>query len=96
MIYLIEDKTSRRNDYGWTDDKISSMSDLITVIANASELKDLSSEILANGNIILFHESFAQRENYENRNEVNIFLSSLQETNNETTIIAAFMFKYYI
>lgn len=82
MIYLIEDKTSRRNDYGWTDDKISSMSDLITVIANASELKDLSSEILANGNIILFHESFAQKENYEKRNEVNIFLSSLQETNN--------------
>ena len=45
MIYLIEDKTSRRNDYGWTDEKLSSMNELITVVENATQLSALMDEI---------------------------------------------------
>ena len=82
MIYLIEDKTSRRNDYGWTDENIMSMSDAITVVADATKLKELSSQILTAGSVILFHESFAQRENYEKQNDVYSFLSNLQKTDN--------------
>ena len=62
MIYLIEDKTSRRNDYGWTNEKISTKSDIITVIENAAELIKMMPEILMDGNVVLFHESFSRIE----------------------------------
>ena len=79
MIYLIEDKTSRRNDYGWTDEKLSSMNELITVVENATQLSALMDEIKEDGNVVLYHESFTQRENQELTNEVNAFLHSIEE-----------------
>ena len=80
MIYLIEDKTSRRNDYGWTDEKLSSINELITVVENATRLSALMGEIKADGNVVLYHESFTQRENRERTDEVKNFLLSLEKS----------------
>lgn len=80
MIYLIEDKTSRRNDYGWTDEKLSSMNELITVVENATQLSVLMDEIKEDGNVVLYHESFTQRENQERTDEVKSFLLSLEKS----------------
>ena len=81
MIYLIEDKTSRRNDYGWTDEKLSSMNELVTVVENATQLSALMDEIKEDGSVVLYHESFTQRENQELTNEVNAFLRSIEGLN---------------
>ena len=79
MIYLIEDKTSRRNDYGWTDEKLSSINELVSVVENATQLSTLMDEIKKDGNVVLYHESFTQRENQEQTNKVNAFLLSIEE-----------------
>ena len=77
MIYLIEDKTSRRNDYGWTDEKLSSINELITVVDNTTRLSALMGEIKADGNVVLYHESITHRENRERTDDVKNFLLSL-------------------
>lgn len=80
MIYLVEDKTSRRNDYGWTDDKISKMSDIITVVENATVLINLMEKIKTCGNVILYHESFTRIENDDNTKIVNDFLKEIEQS----------------
>ena len=82
MIYLIEDKTSRRNDYGWTNEKISTLSDIITVIDNTQFLKVMMPDIIHEGNVVLYHESFAQMETYDNVEVINKFLSQIVEASN--------------
>lgn len=82
MIYLIEDKTSRRNDYGWTDEKVSSLNDVITVVENATILIELIPEILNSSNVVLYHESFTKNETYEKGEKVKSFIQSLEETQN--------------
>lgn len=82
MIYLIEDKTSRRNDYGWTNEKIATMNDIITVIENSKRLKVMMPDIIHEGNVILYHESFAQMETYDNVEEINKFWSQVAEAGN--------------
>ncbi len=82
MIYLIEDKTSRRNDYGWTNEKISTKSDIITVIENAAELIKMMPEILMDGNVVLFHESFSRIETNDKVKKINDFISQIVNTGN--------------
>lgn len=82
MIYLIEDKTSRRNDYGWTNEKISTMSDVISVIENATKLIEMIPEILTDGNVVLFHESFSCMETNEKVEKINDFISQIVNTGN--------------
>ena len=63
MIYLLEDKTSRRNDYGWNDSKVTSLSNVLVLIDNATKLEEYYSEILNdNDSVVLFHESFFENE----------------------------------
>ena len=76
-IYLIEDKVSRRNDYGWTDEKLSTISD-VCAIDNAYRLQELLSEILKDdSNIIIYHESFINSANDVAREFVLSFESNL-------------------
>ena len=82
MIYLIEDKTSRRNDYGWTNEKISTKSDVITVIENGAKLIKMMPEILMDGNVVLFHESFSRIETSDNVKKINDFISQIVNTGN--------------
>ncbi len=82
MIFLIEDKSSRREDYGWSDKKISSTSEILTVVENAISLNKLWPDIFKCGNVILFHESFAQRETVENKKLVYSIQSRLENSDN--------------
>lgn len=59
MIYLLDDKKSRQNDYGWNENKFQLYSDSIKPIYLYDEIKEISSKkILSSNNIVLFHESF--------------------------------------
>lgn len=82
MIYLVEDKTSRRNDYGWTDERLSSLSDVITVVDNATKLFELIPDIFNSSNVVLYHESFTKNESYDNERQIRDIIHSLEETQN--------------
>ncbi len=80
MIYLVEDKTSRRNDYGWTDQRLSSFSDVITVVDNATKLFELITYIFDSCDVVLYHESFTKNESYDNERKIRAFIHSLEES----------------
>ena len=75
MIYLIEDKTSRRNDYGWSDYRIAQYEDTITVVDSIQDLLNYSNTILSSNNILLYHESFANTADYDQKIELGTFLN---------------------
>ncbi|HPX75997.1 MAG TPA: hypothetical protein PLW77_05380 [Bacteroidales bacterium] len=56
MIYLIDDKTTRQNDYGWSKDKFNQYENDICLISNYEEYQRLN--ILSDNSIILIHDSF--------------------------------------
>jgi CheY-like chemotaxis protein len=60
MIYLFDDKINRQLDYGWNEEKFLKYSSNIVPIPLYSTIQNeqTKSEIFAQGNIILFHESF--------------------------------------
>lgn len=76
MIYLIEDKTSRRNDYGWSDKRIEDYKDSIQVIDSVKALLDYSDSLLQADSILLYHESFATPADNEQKDEIDSFLDS--------------------
>lgn len=79
MIYLIEDKTSRRNDYGWSDKRIEQHKDVINIIDRISDLLDNAETILTTDNVLLYHESFANAVDYSLKNGISSFLHNVQE-----------------
>lgn len=58
MIYIIDDKKSRQIDYGWDDTLFAKYQDIVFPIWDFKELEKCKEQILQDGNIILFHESF--------------------------------------
>lgn len=59
MIYLIDDKKLRQEeDYGWTTERFSNYSNQICTIHTFDELTLKKNEILVEGNMIFYHESF--------------------------------------
>lgn len=58
MIYIIDDKKSRQIDYGWDDTLFAKYQDIVFPIWDFRELEKCKEQILQDGNIILFHESF--------------------------------------
>lgn len=87
MIYLIEDKASRRIDYGWSDEKIASSSNVITLIDNIEGVRSLS--CLETNDVVLFHESFYNTADYESKKTADIFKVEL-EYNSDSLHIAFF------
>lgn len=78
MIYLIEDKTSRRNDYGWSDKRIAQYKDTITAVDSIQDLLNYSNTILSSDNIVLYHESFANTADYDQKIELGTFLNEIK------------------
>ncbi|MBP5422824.1 MAG: hypothetical protein J6Y78_10330 [Paludibacteraceae bacterium] len=78
MIYLIEDKTSRRNDYGWSNKRIKLYKDAICVIDCVTTLLEKTEEILLIDNILLYHESFVNSADCEQEQEVENFLNNVE------------------
>lgn len=58
MIYLIDDKKSRQENFGWNDERLSHYADVLTSIRNANDLHEHQDEICKSENVIIFHESF--------------------------------------
>ena len=61
MIYIIDDKRSRQQDYGWNDERFQLFANIVIPIWDTESLIKYQAQILEPGNIILFHESFYRR-----------------------------------
>ena len=77
MIYLIDDKTNRQEDFGWNENIIESYTDVLVSISRYNQIDN---------NIILFHESFFDNiENKQNKdvNEIrNDLIKNTKEKQN--------------
>lgn len=71
MVYIIDDKRSRQQDYGWDDVRFSQYSDIIIPIWNMESLAMHRGEMLLNNNVILFHESFLSTDDEERNSVIN-------------------------
>lgn len=88
MIYIIDDRKSRQIDYGWTDTRFAKYQNVVIPIWNLSDLKTSKEEILQNGNIVLFHESFFSSCNKEKQSFIDGFKEEL--INNSNLYVALF------
>lgn len=75
MIYIIDDKKSRQIDYGWDETLFAKYQDIVFPIWDFKELEVSKGQILQDGNIILFHESFFSSCNQDRK----IFLEDFKE-----------------
>ena len=83
MIYIIDDQRSRQNDYGWDANKLSLFKDVITTIYNFEDFIQNKKNIIVNGNIILFHESFLSSNDSKKIDEIELFKRSLETNSND-------------
>lgn len=67
MIYIIDDKKSRQRDYGWDEDRLSTYSHVVKPIWGVEALNDFQNQIIKEGNIILFHESFPSSDGFKKK-----------------------------
>ena len=86
MIYLIDDKKYRQNDFGWNEELLKKDSDVLKPIYHYSQISDdyERKEIFKSGNIILFHESFfenAENKHHADKNEIRNNLLKFAENN---------------
>ena len=80
MIYLFDDKESRQQSYGWTDERFGLWSDSLIRIRDFADYRLLDeSEIFREGNIILYHESFATCIPYEDRRAYQAFHETISD-----------------
>lgn len=80
MIYLFDDKESRQQSYGWTDERFGLWSDSIICIKDFADYRLLDeSDIFREGNIILYHESFATCIPYEDRRAYQAFHKTISD-----------------
>ena len=78
MIYLFDDKESRQQSYGWTNNKFELWSDVIVRIKDYSDYLSLEKQnIFSERNIIIYHESFSTCIPYEERRSYQAFHNAL-------------------
>ena len=83
MIYLFDDKKTRQQSYGWSEKEFEQWSDYLTLITDYSDYLNLDlNDILADNNIILYHESFSTCVPYNERLNYQSFHKSILEGNN--------------
>lgn len=58
MIYLIDDKKLRQQDFGWKHEDFAKHYNFITLIYNLKDLEEERTNLFKKDNIVLFHESF--------------------------------------
>jgi CheY-like chemotaxis protein len=80
MIYLIDDKKSRQEDYGWTEERFAKYSDVLVPIWNIQGLKEHADAIPEAGNIVLYHESFPVSVDKAEADIANTFDQRLKDT----------------
>ena len=87
MIYIIDDKRSRQRDYGWHDNKLSLFKNEIIPIYNFKDLLENKDNILANNNVILFHESFLASNDNKKLEEIELFKKKLKNQSDDIYIV---------
>jgi CheY-like chemotaxis protein len=60
MIYLIDDKNLRQNDFGWNEEKFSQFSGIIKPLYTIEDIINIGEDLYIENNIILYHESFLE------------------------------------
>jgi CheY-like chemotaxis protein len=93
MIYLIDDKKTRQESYGWNSEKFDKYANFIKPIYTYSQIQDenLSAEIFKDDNIVLFHESFFDNSvNSGNKESVTIRKKLDSFTQEKTNFLTAF------
>ena len=79
MIFLIDDKVSRQNDYGWSLDRIAEFTN-ITAINNLQTLEEhIPYFFSSDDNVILFHESFLNSSDNDVQQRLEALRSKLRE-----------------
>jgi CheY-like chemotaxis protein len=58
MIYLIDDKKLRQNEFGWSENKFAQYSSLIKPLYKIEDITQIEKDLYSEKNIILYHESF--------------------------------------
>jgi DNA-binding NarL/FixJ family response regulator len=58
MIYLIDDKDKRQEEYGWTKQIFKTLEKNITPLYGINDINKVEDELYQNENVILYHESF--------------------------------------
>lgn len=58
MIYLIDDKYLRQNDFGWNKEKFAYFSSYINPLYKVEDILQIGEDLYIDNNIILYHESF--------------------------------------
>lgn len=81
MIYLIDDKTNRQQDFGWDENKLLPYKDIIVSISCFSEMESREQRELmfSDGNIILYHESFFENIDYKHKKDGNEIKNDLSK-----------------
>ena len=79
MVYIIDDKRSRQQDYGWDDVRFSQYRDIIIPIWNMESLSIHREEMLFDNNVVLFHESFLSSDDEERNSVINSLKADLAE-----------------
>lgn len=78
-IYIIDDKKSRQKDYGWNQERFSNnYPDIIVPVWNTEVLNQIQEEIFEGENVVLFHESFPQSNDFQNKlksNSSNLYIT---------------------
>ena len=88
MIYLIDDKTLRQQNYGWSNERFDQYKDCLTAIHTKDELDPLKEQIFASNDIILFHDSFFDNPiNLHEKNVVLIKQSLIKRTKDTGTVV---------
>jgi CheY-like chemotaxis protein len=58
MIYLIDDKTLRQKDFGWSEDKFTLYSSILKPLYKIEDIIKIGETLYEENNVILYHESF--------------------------------------
>lgn len=78
MVFLIDEKRSRQNDYGWNEKRFAEFKNLI-VINSIAALSACQPDIFSSNNIILFHESFYNSVDSRQQEIINSFKTELKK-----------------
>lgn len=79
MIYLIDDKTSRQTDYGWSNDKLEEYSDVMTSISDFEKLSVCMDKIYQADSIVMYHESFINTVENIHKNDISQWLKDIEK-----------------
>lgn len=90
MIYLIDEKQKRQQNYGWNSTKFEQYGEILTPIHHVELLEDIGKEVLfTEENIILFHDSFFDTPSNKHEDSSEALKSRLQ-AKSDTLKIASF------